>query len=128
MLRTWLGDARIKEANLKEIIDWDYYTERLGKNIQKLVTIIAALQGVDNPVPNVPHPKWLQKRLNDQKYGIPQKKLTNFFQLKTGDEEKISSFVKEQRYAEDNEDGELVNSNHIRLKSAIKRVNQLTMK
>jgi DNA polymerase elongation subunit (family B) len=30
--------------------DWDYYIERLSSCIQKLITIPAALQKIDNPV------------------------------------------------------------------------------
>jgi len=31
-----------------QILDWDYYIERLGNAIQKIITIPAALQGVSN--------------------------------------------------------------------------------
>lgn len=49
--------------NMRDIIDWDYYRERLSGSIQKIVTIPAELQGVRNPVPRVAHPKWLSKKV-----------------------------------------------------------------
>ena len=45
---------------VRDILDWDYYKGRLSNNIQKIVTIPAALQGIDNPVPRVEHPDWLK--------------------------------------------------------------------
>ena len=44
------------------MIDWEYYRERLGNAIQKIITIPAAMQGVDNPVPRIRHPDWLGKQ------------------------------------------------------------------
>jgi DNA polymerase epsilon subunit 1 len=42
-IRKWLKDSQLKNFDLKSIIDWDYYKERLGGTIQKIVTIPAAL-------------------------------------------------------------------------------------
>ena len=47
---------------MREIVDWDYYRERLGGTIQKIITIPAAMQRVPNPVPRVKHPDWLHKK------------------------------------------------------------------
>jgi hypothetical protein len=44
------------------IVDWGYYKERLGNAIQKIITIPAAMQRVPNPVPRVKHPDWLHKK------------------------------------------------------------------
>ena len=44
-------------------MDWDYYRERLGSAIQKIITIPAAMQHVPNPVPRVQHPEWLRKKV-----------------------------------------------------------------
>lgn len=44
-------------------MDWDYYRERLGSAIQKIITIPAAMQRVPNPVPRVKHPDWLHKKV-----------------------------------------------------------------
>lgn len=47
-------------------MDWDYYVERLGNCIQKIITIPAALQGVPNPVPRIAHPDWLQNKIKNR--------------------------------------------------------------
>lgn len=44
-LRKWLKTNGSVE--IREVIDWGYYRERLGKTIQKIITIPAALQLVD---------------------------------------------------------------------------------
>lgn len=80
-LRKWLDDARLDEPRLKEILDWDYYKERLGKQIQKMITIVAALQGIDNPVPLIEHPQWLKRKLADEKGGKAQTKMERFFNV-----------------------------------------------
>lgn len=78
-LRKWLDDQRLEEANLKEILDWDYYTERLGKQVQKMITIVAAFQGIDNPVPLIKHPQWLARKLTEEKGGKAQTKMEMYF-------------------------------------------------
>ena len=52
--------------DVRDIVDWDYYRERLGSAVQKIITIPAALQGLANPVPRVKHPDWLHKRVGRQ--------------------------------------------------------------
>ena len=63
----------------RALLDWDYYLERLGSVIQKLITIPAALQKVRNPVPRVAHPEWLQRRINVKDDKLKQKKMTDLF-------------------------------------------------
>ena len=60
-LRKWLKTTA--SVALRDVIDWQYYNERLGKTIAKIITIPAALQGVPNPVPRVVHPEWLQRKV-----------------------------------------------------------------
>ncbi|KHN70755.1 DNA polymerase epsilon catalytic subunit A [Toxocara canis] len=80
-LRKWTHDSEITKDNIdiRKIIDWDYYIERVGGTIQKIVTIPAALQNVPNPVPRIPFPDWLEnkrrQRVNDHK----QPKITELF-------------------------------------------------
>ncbi len=50
-LRKWLKDSSLANFELRSILDWEYYIERLGSVIQKLITIPAAMQKVPNPVP-----------------------------------------------------------------------------
>ena len=49
--------------DVRELVDWAYYKERLGSAIQKIITIPAAMQRVPNPVPRVKHPDWLHKKV-----------------------------------------------------------------
>ena len=77
-LKKWLKEEPA-DTDPRALLDWDYYTERLGSVIQKLITIPAALQKVRNPVPRVPHPDWLQRRINIKDDRMKQKKLTDLF-------------------------------------------------
>lgn len=45
-LRKWLKDNSINEIDIRDILDWSYYIERLGGAVQKIITIPAAMQGV----------------------------------------------------------------------------------
>lgn len=49
--------------DVRGILDWQYYRERLSGAVQKIITIPAALQRIVNPVPRVAHPDWLHKRV-----------------------------------------------------------------
>lgn len=42
-IRKWLKDSSMQDFNMRSIIDWDYYKERVSGTIQKIVTIPAAL-------------------------------------------------------------------------------------
>lgn len=80
-LRKWLKSPGMEDDDfdIRNVLDWDYYKERLGKTIQKIITIPAALQKVDNPVPRIQHPDWLQstvRRLNDP---LKQQNLASMF-------------------------------------------------
>lgn len=78
-LRKWLKeDPEVMDP--RALLDWEYYRERLASVIQKLITIPAALQKVRNPVPRVPHPDWLQRRINIKEDKMKQKKMTDLFQ------------------------------------------------
>ena len=78
-LRKWLREEP-SDVNPRALIDWDYYLERLGSVIQKLITIPAALQKVRNPVPRVGHPDWLQRRINVKDDRFKQRKMTDLFE------------------------------------------------
>lgn len=77
-LRKWLKEEPT-DMDPRTLIDWNYYLERLGSVIQKLITIPAALQKVRNPVPRVAHPDWLQRRINIKDDRFKQKKMTDMF-------------------------------------------------
>ncbi|WWC85914.1 DNA polymerase epsilon catalytic subunit A [Kwoniella dendrophila CBS 6074] len=78
-LKKWLKDNSLTDFDLRTILDWAYYTERLGSVIQKLITIPAALQKVANPVPRIRHPDWLFKRVAAKEDKFQQHKLTDLF-------------------------------------------------
>ncbi|KAL3482395.1 hypothetical protein BJX99DRAFT_1811 [Aspergillus californicus] len=77
-LRKWLKEDP-GDMDPRNVIDWDYYLERLGSVVQKLITIPAALQKLRNPVPRVAHPDWLQRRINRQDDRFKQTKMTDMF-------------------------------------------------
>ncbi|ORY68251.1 DNA polymerase family B [Pseudomassariella vexata] len=77
-LTKWLKEEP-SDMDPRALLDWGYYLERLGSVIQKLITIPAALQKIRNPVPRVPHPDWLQRRINIKDDKMKQKKMTDMF-------------------------------------------------
>ena len=88
-LRKWLRDNRLIDFDLRSILDWNYYIERLGSVIQKLITIPAAMQKVSNPVPRIRHPDWLHKRVTALEDKFQQHKMTDFF--KKADPEEVAA-------------------------------------
>ncbi|CCF54758.1 hypothetical protein NDA11_001598 [Ustilago hordei] len=78
-LKKFLRDNSIMDFDIRNILDWNYYIERFGGVIQKLITIPAAMQKVSNPVPRVRHPDWLHKRVAAREDKFKQRKLTDVF-------------------------------------------------
>ncbi|ODV90059.1 hypothetical protein CANCADRAFT_1791 [Tortispora caseinolytica NRRL Y-17796] len=66
-LRKWLKDSSLTDFDLRTIIDWSYYAQRLGNMILKLIIIPAGLQGISNPVPRLAEPDWLKARMTSNK-------------------------------------------------------------
>ncbi|KAG5645676.1 hypothetical protein DXG03_005514 [Asterophora parasitica] len=85
-LRKWLKDSTLVNFDLRSILDWQYYIERLGSVIQKLITIPAAMQKVSNPVPRIRHPDWLHRRVAGAVDKFKQNKVTDFFTRATEDD------------------------------------------
>ncbi|KAI9217507.1 hypothetical protein BC828DRAFT_408441 [Blastocladiella britannica] len=77
-LRKWFRDPSVLDPDIRDLIDWEYYKERFGSVLQKIITIPAAMQGVTNPIPRVPHPDWLRQRVDNARL---QKKLTDMFDI-----------------------------------------------
>lgn len=77
-LKRWMKEDP-GDMDPRTVLDWDYYLERLGSVIQKLITIPAALQKIRNPVPRVAHPDWLEKRIRIKDDVYKQKKMTDMF-------------------------------------------------
>ncbi|XP_076064206.1 DNA polymerase epsilon catalytic subunit 1 [Oratosquilla oratoria] len=80
-LRRWLKDPSLINFDIRNVLDWNYYIERLSGTVQKIVTIPAALQGVANPVPRVTHPEWLYKRVREKNDTFKQKRITDMFSV-----------------------------------------------
>lgn len=80
-LRKWLKDNSLYHFDIRDILDWNYYKERLGGTIQKIITIPAALQGVENPVPRIKHPDWLRKRVAEVTDLFKQRKINDMFSV-----------------------------------------------
>ncbi|KAG2471169.1 DPOE1 polymerase, partial [Polypterus senegalus] len=78
-LRKWLKTPALQDFDIRMILDWNYYIERLSSAIQKIITIPAALQQVKNPVPRVRHPDWLHKKLLEKNDIYKQKKISELF-------------------------------------------------
>ena len=43
-LKRWLKDKSMSDFDIRNILDWSYYIERLSGTIMKIITIPAALQ------------------------------------------------------------------------------------
>ncbi|KAG8956944.1 DNA polymerase epsilon catalytic subunit [Tulasnella sp. 419] len=98
-LKKWLKDNSLSKFELRDILDWNYYIERLGSVIQKLITIPAAMQKVPNPVPRIKHPDWLHRRVMALEDKFQQHKVTDFFSKK----EKTRSGVSRRAEGSDEE-------------------------
>ena len=80
-LRKWLKDNRMDDFDIRKVLDWNYYIERLGGTIQKIITIPAALQGISNPVPRIQHPDWLHKKIMEKNDTHKQRKISEMFTI-----------------------------------------------
>lgn len=82
-IRKWLKDSSIDgDIDIRDILDWGYYLERIGGTIQKIITIPAALQGISNPVPRVQHPDWLHKKMLEKNDTFKQRRINEMFVAK----------------------------------------------
>uniref|UniRef100_A0A0E0K092 DNA polymerase epsilon catalytic subunit n=1 Tax=Oryza punctata TaxID=4537 RepID=A0A0E0K092_ORYPU len=90
-LRKWCKIS--SEANIRSIVDWSYYKQRLSSAIQKIITIPAAMQKaiyfllISNPVPRVLHPDWLHKKVREKDDRFRQRKLRDMFNSLEKDKE-----------------------------------------
>ncbi|AFZ81656.1 DNA polymerase epsilon, catalytic subunit a, putative [Theileria equi strain WA] len=74
-LKIQLSKANVSSA--RDILDWDYYKEKLDTQILKLICLPAIMQGVTNPIPHIDMPKWIKKKqsLAENK----QRQISSFF-------------------------------------------------
>lgn len=85
-LRQWLQDSSLTDFDMRSIIDWEYYKERLCAVFQKLISIPAAYQKIANPCPRVKVPEWLRKRVAEQNDRFKQRSLNLWLQAKCEDD------------------------------------------
>lgn len=78
-IRKWTGDSSLSNFDVRSLVDWSYYIERLSSAVQKIVTIPAAFQKIENPCPTVLHPDWLGKAVRARNSSHKQSHLLNFF-------------------------------------------------
>ena len=104
-LRKWLKSPEMEDFDIRGVLDWEYYKQRLSKTIQKIITIPAALQDVPNPVPRIPHPEWLCKTVRRKNDRFQQQSLLGMFQskktLKAAENENSVGFENNLRDIED---------------------------
>ena len=78
-LRKWCKEPTLNVDDFRNLVDWEYYKNRLGNSIQKIVTIPAGSQFVQNPCPRVAHPVWLQRKMDEALSGRRQTRMNNYF-------------------------------------------------
>ena len=100
LLRKWLKDYNLDEnIDMREVIDWEYYKERLAGNILKIIIIPAAMQRIENPFPDIPYPDWVSRMM--ARKTNQQKSLNNYFSKNIGNNNRIISVNKGSNDIED---------------------------
>lgn len=65
-LQRWCEDSNIKSPDFRDIVDWDYYTQRFYGAIQKILVIPSLLQGIKLNNFNVPPPDWVIRKQKEE--------------------------------------------------------------
>ncbi|KAG9390447.1 DNA polymerase epsilon catalytic subunit A [Carpediemonas membranifera] len=84
LLRWTKASIQGEACDIRNIVDWDYYIQRISKQILKIVTIPAIKQGVPNPTPEVTLPDWLIKQQREIEANRHQRKIVDFLKGKSG--------------------------------------------
>ncbi|CAD7929800.1 unnamed protein product [Amoebophrya sp. A25] len=88
--------------DMRAVIDWAYYKERLGSSIQKIICIPAVMQRFPNPVPRIPVPEWLAKREKQWNQQGKQSSILDWCMPETAAE--VAAPLKRARSGDDMED------------------------
>ncbi|KAI5180633.1 DNA polymerase epsilon subunit 1 [Nematocida sp. AWRm80] len=100
-LRKWLG-TRTVPTDIVDIIDWEYYLERLSNIIIKIIIVPASHQGIKNPIPSIKPPQWT----------VQQNKLTNYIQRLPQEQEDTKETKDQPNIPETTETIEIPQSNN----------------
>jgi DNA polymerase epsilon subunit 1 len=96
-LRKWLRDPSMSDFDIRSMLDWNYYLERLESVIQKLILIPSSSQGVRNPVPRVKAPDWVRRKAEARAVGAKkQTKMSDLFSKRVPGEKTIVDVVDER--------------------------------
>ncbi|KAH9386608.1 DNA polymerase epsilon subunit 1 [Nematocida major] len=79
-LRKWLCLRTVPE-DIREIVDWGYYLERLSNIIARIIIVPAVLQGISNPVKRIQPPQWT----------VSRRKIIEFLTKTTAEEKEAAS-------------------------------------
>uniref|UniRef100_A0A0G4HSL9 DNA-directed DNA polymerase n=1 Tax=Chromera velia CCMP2878 TaxID=1169474 RepID=A0A0G4HSL9_9ALVE len=79
-LKKWTKEVGAVDTDIRDILDWGYYKQRLTAAILKIIAIPAAFQHIRNPVPRVALPDWLARRVQAESEKHKQRKVTQYFQ------------------------------------------------
>lgn len=76
-LRKWCDDPTLQSTDFREIVDWDYYLQRLHSTLQKILVIPSYLQGITIKDFDVPPPDWVIKKQQNERM-MKHQTLLNF--------------------------------------------------
>ncbi|KAK8886294.1 DNA polymerase epsilon catalytic subunit [Tritrichomonas musculus] len=76
-LRKWCDDPTMSTSDFRDIVDWDYYLQRLYSTLQKILVIPSYLQGITIKDFDVPPPDWVIKKQENEKM-MKKQTLINF--------------------------------------------------
>ena len=94
LLRKWLKDYTLdKDVDMREVIDWEFYKERLAGKILIIVIIPAAMQRIENPFPDIAYPDWVSRMM--ARKTNQEKSLNNYFSKNIGNSNRIISVNKD---------------------------------
>ena len=103
-LRKWLKDYEIdSNIDMRDVIDWEYYKDRLAGTILKILIIPAIKQKVENPLPKIPCPDWVNKLVKNA--NIEQRNLNYFYKSLSN----VDKFININGTRVGNNDNEIIN-------------------
>ena len=96
-IKKWSKDYQLSEFGIKDLLDWDYYIERFSNAVQKIVTIPAWEQSLENPCPNVKNPDWVYRTDKNIREDSKQRRMKDFFKVTTREERLANTVIEAPR-------------------------------